>query len=134
MEVRIQSIHFDASEQLQSFVQKKVAKLEKFYDDIKKVEVSLKVVKPETAENKEAGVKVLVPNGEFYANKVCDTFEEAVDLCLEALEKQLVKYKEKCNGANNFPLKFAGKNKCLNLQPFRSHYESLSVAFLCLPL
>ena len=36
MEVRIQSIHFDASEQLQSFVQKKVAKLEKFYDDIKK--------------------------------------------------------------------------------------------------
>ena len=44
--------------------QKKVAKLEKFYDDIKKVEVSLKVVKPETAENKEAGVKVLVPNGE----------------------------------------------------------------------
>ena len=95
MEVRIQSIHFDASEQLQSFVQKKVAKLEKFYDDIKKVEVSLKVVKPETAENKEAGVKVLVPNGEFFANKVCDTFEEAVDLCLEALEKQLVKYKEK---------------------------------------
>lgn len=49
MEVRIQSIHFDASEQLQSFVQKKVAKLEKFYDDIKKVEVSLKVVKPEGA-------------------------------------------------------------------------------------
>lgn len=40
-------IHFDASEQLQSFVQKKVAKLEKFYDDIKKVEVSLTVVKPE---------------------------------------------------------------------------------------
>ncbi len=95
MEVRIQSIHFDASEQLQSFVQKKVAKLEKFYDDIKKVEVSLKVVKPETAENKEAGVKVLVPMASFYANKVCDTFEEAVDLCLEALEKQLVKYKEK---------------------------------------
>ena len=60
--------------------------MEKYYEDIKKVEVSLKVVKPETAENKEAGVKVLVPNGEFYANKVCDTFEEAVDLCLEALE------------------------------------------------
>ena len=94
MEIRIQSIHFDASEQLQAFIQKKAAKLERFYDDIQKVEVSLKVVKPETAENKEAGVKVLVPNGELYANKVCD-IEEAVDLCLEALEKQLVKYKEK---------------------------------------
>ena len=95
MDIRIQSIHFDASEQLQAFIQKKVSKLEKYYEDIKKVEVSLKVVKPEVAENKEAGVKVMVPNGEFYANKVCDTFEEAVDLCLEALEKQLVKYKEK---------------------------------------
>ena len=95
MDIRIQSIHFDASEQLQSFVQKKVAKLEKFYDDIKKVEVSLKVVKPETAENKEAGVKVIVPSGDFYASKICDTFEEAIDLSVEAIEKQLVKYKEK---------------------------------------
>ena len=95
MEVRIQSIHFDASEQLQSFIQKKVAKLEKYYDDIKKVEVSLKVVKPETAENKEAGVKVMIPNGEFYASKICNTFEESVDLSVEALEKQLVKHKEK---------------------------------------
>lgn len=95
MEVRIQSIHFDATEQLQAFIQKKVAKLEKFYDDIKLVEVSLKVVEPETAENKEAGVKVVVPSGELYANKVKDTFEEAVDESVEALSKQLLKYKEK---------------------------------------
>ena len=31
----------------------------------------------------------------IYASKVCDTFEEAIDLDVEALEKQLVKYKEK---------------------------------------
>ena len=95
MEIRIQSIHFDATEQLQAFIQKKVSKLEKYYEDIKKVAVSLQVTKPETAENKEAGVKVLVPNGEFYASKICNTFEESVDVCIEALEKQLVKYKEK---------------------------------------
>ena len=95
MEIRIQSIHFDATEQLQAFIQKKVSKLEKYYEDIKKVEVSLKVVKPEAAENKEAGIKILIPNGEFYASKICNTFEESVDVCIEALEKQLVKYKEK---------------------------------------
>lgn len=99
MEVRIQSIHFDATEQLQAFVQKKVSKLEKYYEEIKKVEVSLRVVKPETAENKEAGIKVMVPNGEFYANKVKDTFEESIDECIEALSKQLLKYKEKQRGA-----------------------------------
>ena len=40
MEVRIQAIHFDASEKLQDFIQKKTAKLEKYCDDINKVEVS----------------------------------------------------------------------------------------------
>lgn len=98
MEVRIQAIHFDASEKLQDFIQKKAAKLEKFCDDINKVEVSLKVVKPETAMNKEVGMKVHVPNGEFYAEKVSDTFEESVDVCVDALSKQLTKYKEKLRG------------------------------------
>ncbi|MDL2306214.1 ribosome-associated translation inhibitor RaiA [Bacteroides sp. OttesenSCG-928-D19] len=95
MDIRIQSIHFDASEQLQAFVQKKVVKLEKFYDDINTAEVALKVVKPETAANKEAGIKIIVPNADFYANKICDTFEQAVDECIEALGKQLAKHKEK---------------------------------------
>jgi len=95
MEIRIQSIHFDAAERLQDFAKKRVAKLEKFYDDIKSVEIVLKVVKPEAAENKEAGIKVTVPNYDFYANKICDSFEEAIDLCVEALEKQLMKHKEK---------------------------------------
>ena len=94
MDVRIQSIHFDASEQLQAFIQKKVAKLEKYNENIKKVEVSLKVVKPETALNKQAGINVIA-EGEFYAEKVCDTFEEAIDLSVDALIKQLVKHKEK---------------------------------------
>ena len=98
MEVRIQAIHFDASEKLQDFIQKKVAKLEKFCDDIKKVEVSLKVVKPETAMNKEAGIKVLALNSEFFAEKVSDTFEESVDVCVDALSKQLIKAKEKLRG------------------------------------
>ncbi len=98
MEVRIQSIHFDASEKLEAFIQKKAEKLEKFCDNIKKVEVSLKVVKPETAMNKEVGVRVLALNTEFYAEKVSDTFEESIDVCMEALSKQLLKAKEKMQG------------------------------------
>lgn len=95
MDIRIQSIHFDATEQLQAFIQKKVSKLERFYDNIGDVEVALKVVKPETATNKEAGIKLIIPNSELYASKVCDTFEEAVDEVVEALSKQLLKHKEK---------------------------------------
>ncbi|KAA6350787.1 Ribosome hibernation promoting factor [termite gut metagenome] len=95
MDIRIQSINFDASEQLQKFIQKKAVKLEKFCNDIKAVEIQLKVVKRETSANKEAGIKLSVPGEELYASKVCDTFEQAVDDALIALEKQLHKYKEK---------------------------------------
>ncbi len=98
MELRIQAIHFDASEKLQDFIQKKCSKLEKFCDDIKKVEVLLKVVKPESAMNKDVNIKVLVPNSEFFAEKVSDTFEESVDSCIDALSKQLTKHKEKLRG------------------------------------
>ena len=52
MEVKIQAIHFDATEKLQEFIEKKVAKFGKFSEEIRKVEVSLKVVKPETSMNK----------------------------------------------------------------------------------
>lgn len=95
MEVRIQAIHFDATEKLQEFIEKKVSKFGKFSEEIRKVEVSLKVVKPETALNKEASIKLSVTDVELFAEKVCDTFEEAIDLCLDALQRQLAKYKEK---------------------------------------
>lgn len=95
MDIRIQSIHFDAAEKLQAFVQKKIGKLEKYCDEIRKVEVSLKVVKPETAMNKQASLTVTLPGTELFAEKICDTFEEAVMESLAAIEKQLGKYKEK---------------------------------------
>lgn len=95
MEVRIQAIHFDATVQLEAFVQKKVSKLEQYFDGIILVEVSLKVVKPEAAKNKEASIRLIIKNGDCFAEKVNDTFEESVDECVEALEKQLIKFKEK---------------------------------------
>ena len=88
-------MHFNATEQLQVFIQKKCAKLEKMHELIKRIDVVLKVVKPETAMNKQASITVSIPNDELFADKVCDTFEQAVDECVDALLKQLQKSKEK---------------------------------------
>lgn len=99
MEIRINSVKFDHSEQLESFIQKKVAKLDKFYDNIIKAEVVLKVVKPETAENKMVEIKLTIPNAELFAEKVSDSFEEGVDLVVEAIKKQLSKQKAKIKKA-----------------------------------
>lgn len=95
MEIKIQSIHFDATEKLQAFVEKKTAKLEKTFEDIKKVEVLLKVVKPATAQNKEVSLTVTVPGSMLFVEKVSDTFEEATDLCVDSMRVQLQKFKEK---------------------------------------
>lgn len=95
MEIKIQSIHFDATEKLQDFIEKKVAKLEKTFEDIKTAEVQLKVVKPATAQNKEASLTVSVPGQTLFVEKTCDTFEEGVDLCVDAMKVQLTKFKEK---------------------------------------
>jgi putative sigma-54 modulation protein len=95
MEIKIKAIHFDATEKLEDFIEKKVSKLEHFYDGIIQADVVLKVVKPETVKNKNAGIRLNIKNGECFAEKTCDTFEEAVDSAASALEKQLVKIKEK---------------------------------------
>ena len=97
MEIRIQAIRFEPTEKLQDFIHKKVGKLDKFSDEIRKVEVSLKVVKPETAMNKEVSIRVIA-GSELFAEKLCDTFEEAIDNCMDALLKQLQKNKEKHQG------------------------------------
>ena len=94
MEIKIQAIRFEPTEKLQDFIHKKVGKLEKFSDEIRKVEVSMKVVKPETAMNKEAAIRVQMGT-ELFVQKVCDTFEEAIDNCMDALVRQLQKNKEK---------------------------------------
>ena len=95
MEILIQSIRFDATEKLQEFVTKKVEKLEKSCEDIQKVEVQLKVEKPATALNKTTSLTVAVPGNTLFVEKTCDTFEEGIDQCLDAMKVQLTKYKEK---------------------------------------
>lgn len=95
MTITIQAMKFDATEKLQQFIEKKVTKLENYCEDIQTATVYLKIVKPETSANKEAEITLLAPNSKFFASKVCDTFEEAIDLCVEALEKQIKKSKDK---------------------------------------
>lgn len=95
MEIKIQAVRFDATDKLQAFVEKKVEKLSKSFEDIKTAEVTLKVVKPATAMNKETTLQVNVPGNQLFVEKTCDTFEEGIDQCVDAMKVQLTKYKEK---------------------------------------
>lgn len=94
MEITIKANHFEMAEKLEAFTNKKLEKLARRFDTISGIDVNFKLIKPETAMNKEAGVKVSVPsNADVFASKTADTFEEALDLALEAVERQLEKNK-----------------------------------------
>lgn len=95
MEISINAVRFDPTEKLQDFVQKKVQKLEKSFEDIKKVEVQLTVIKPQTALNKKVALSVHVTGNTLFVDKTCDSFEEGIDLSVDAMRVILTKYKEK---------------------------------------
>ncbi len=98
MKLQVQSIHFDADQKLLEYVQKRLDKLDTFYDRITDGEVFLKLDKADARENKVVEVKLLVPNTNLFAKAHCASFEAATDEVAESLKIQLKKHKEKMMG------------------------------------
>jgi putative sigma-54 modulation protein len=94
MKLQVHSIHFDADSKLVEFIQKKVDKLETFYDRVVDGEVFLRI-NNEGVDNKTVEIKVKVPGSQLFAKEQARSFEAATDLATEALRNQLKKYKEK---------------------------------------
>ena len=95
MQVKIQSIHFDADHKLIDFIQEKVTKLGHYYDGLMGGEVFLRLEKSKDTQNKIAEIKLQTRNGELFAKRQCRTFEEAVIESADALRAQVKKHKEK---------------------------------------
>ncbi|CCZ82681.1 RNA polymerase subunit sigma-54 [Odoribacter laneus] len=95
MEVKINPVGFSASSQLEDFIQKKFSKLEKYYDGILGIEVTLKLEKDDHLENKVVEVSIPIKGQDVFAKKNAKKFEEAVDELYDVLKRQLVKIKEK---------------------------------------
>jgi len=95
MKVNTQSVNFNADGKLIDFIQKRLDKLDQFYDRIISSDVYLKVINTRSKENKMVEVKIHVPKDLFVVKKRCKTFEEAVDSACNSLERKLVKKKEK---------------------------------------
>ncbi|HXP51000.1 MAG TPA: ribosome-associated translation inhibitor RaiA [Bacteroidia bacterium] len=95
MQVKIQSIHFDADKKLLDFIQEKVDKLGHYYDGVMGGEVFLRVEKSKDTQNKIAEIKIQTRTGELFAKRQCKSFEEAVTESADALKIQVKKHKEK---------------------------------------
>jgi len=95
MNIKVEAVHFDADKKLVDFINEKVKKLDHFYDHIIGGEVFLKLDKPSEKGNKIAEIKIEVPGKDLFAKKQSHSFEEATDLCVDALKRQVEKHKIK---------------------------------------
>ena len=95
MKVDVHAVNFTVDRKLVDFIQQKLDKLEKFYDRVVAADVYLKVDNTSEKENKIVEVKLHVPGDDLLVEKKCKSFEEAADQSAEALERLLVKRKEK---------------------------------------
>jgi putative sigma-54 modulation protein len=94
MKVQVHAIHFSADQKLIMFIQRKIDKLETFYDRMVNGEVFLRL-NNEGVENKTVEIILKVPGNQLFAKEQASSFEAATDLATEALRKQLKKFKTK---------------------------------------
>lgn len=97
MNVNVQSIKFDADKKLIEFIEKKASKFDKFFDGIIGIDVFLRL-DSQSADNKKVEIRLNIPGNDLFAERSSKSFEESMDLCVDALKIQLQKAKEKMRG------------------------------------
>lgn len=98
--MQINAVGFTADNSLNQFLQKKLNKLDTFYDRIVDSEVFLKLDKGDklNTHKKKIEVKVNLPGDSIVVKETGSTFEEATDLAMDALTRKVKQFKEKTSG------------------------------------
>lgn len=95
MKLEMYYVDNDRSEALSDFIQTKVNKLETFYDGIVNGEVYIRTEKGDPKKEKVVEIRLNVPGTTLFAKESNETFESATDNTVEALRRQIKKFKEK---------------------------------------
>jgi len=94
MKAIYRATNFDADQKLINFIQKKLDKLDHFFDKVIEAEVFLKINNT-GHQNKTLEIKIGVPGNGIIVSRDAETFEKAMDLAYDVLKRQLRKQKEK---------------------------------------
>ncbi|MFZ4861851.1 ribosome hibernation-promoting factor, HPF/YfiA family [Sphingobacterium sp. Mn56C] len=103
MNITVQSIKFDADQKLVDFIKRKTGKLEQFLDNIIEGFCYLRLENVDDEFNKVVELKFNIPGSQLFAKSQAKSFEEATDLAVESLRRQINKHKTKTrnNGSNH---------------------------------
>ena len=91
--INVKSLKFDADEKLLDYIDKKVGKVEKFFDNMGDIDVTLSLL-PD-AENKCVKLQTHMPGEDLVIERQAHSFEEAVTDAADARKEKIVRTKEK---------------------------------------
>lgn len=95
MKVYTEAVQFKADQKLLDFIERKVGKMEHYFDRIIDARVILKLENSGQVKDKIAEVSLNVPGDTIFVKEIDKTFEASIDSAIDTLKRQLIKYKEK---------------------------------------
>lgn len=95
MTINLQTVNFNAKDGLEEYVERKLSKLEQYYDKIIAVQVAMRVENIPEKDNKFVDIKLEVPGDDIMVKKSGQSFEECIDLSVDTLKKLIIRKKEK---------------------------------------
>lgn len=94
MHIQFTARHFKAPAELQRFAESLVNGLTNLYDGIVSAEIVLEE-RPHGGDDKIAEIVLSVYKEQLFAKEMSDDLMKSVQLCVDKLERQLVRYKDK---------------------------------------
>jgi putative sigma-54 modulation protein len=94
MQINVSGHHVEVTSALRDYVVNKLSRLERHFDNISIINVTLKVEKP----HQKVEAKVNVSGAEIFAQSESQDMYTAIDLLADKLDRQVLKHKEKLIG------------------------------------
>ena len=91
MQITISGHHVDVTSALKDFINSKLEKLERHFDQISSIKVVLNVEK----QRQMADASIHIAGADVVANAEHEDMYAAIDLLTDKLDRQLIKHKEK---------------------------------------
>ena len=95
MKITIEADQFKADNSLTEFIEKKLSKLDTFYDRIIDAHVILKLENSGQVRDKVIDIILNIPGDTLVVKESDKTFENAADKGIDNLKRKLIKKKEK---------------------------------------
>ena len=96
MNVKIQTVRFEADTKLVGYINRKLQKLNTFHDRIIKVDVFLKLDNVvHKIKDKIAEIRIQVPRHQLFVKATSKSFEQSFDDAFESIVNQIKRKKQK---------------------------------------